>query len=257
MGKFDGILILSDIDGTFAGEDTIAVNSRAVKYFTDNGGKFSFATGRGTSHVRQPQFYNVINAPVCLYNGGIIYDFEKECTLYERSLEITVSDFIKAIYGQRDMIAALNIFDRGSGDCIKFSDISSVSTEVLSLKPIKIVCVFEKCDSADKFKHFAEQHSFFNSCFISKSWNVGVEFNAFDATKGRALDFIKNYLGNIHTSVGIGDYENDIPLLKHADIGVAVGNATEEVKRAADVIVKPCGEFAIKDLIENLDSIIK
>ena len=68
------------------------------------------------------------------------------------------------------------------------------------------------------------------------------------------MKFIKNYLGNIHTSVGVGDYENDISLLNDADIGVAVGNATDELKKVADIIVKPASEYAIKDLIEILES---
>lgn len=79
-----------------------------------------------------------------------------------------------------------------------------------------------------------------------------MEFNAANATKGHALRFIKEYLGNIHTAVGIGDYENDIPLIKMADIGAAVGNAMDCVKRCADLVVKSNKEGAVRDLIEKL-----
>ena len=75
-----------------------------------------------------------------------------------------------------------------------------------------------------------------------------------DGTKGQAIKFIKSYLGNIHTSIGIGDYENDVKLMEGADIGVAAGNAIKEVKEAADFVVKDCKDYAIKDLIEIIES---
>ena len=42
MGIFDGILILSDFDGTFAGEGgrIIDRNISAIEYFRANGGHF-------------------------------------------------------------------------------------------------------------------------------------------------------------------------------------------------------------------------
>ena len=64
---------------------------------------------------------------------------------------------------------------------------------------------------------------------------------------------LKNYLPGIHTTVGIGDYENDLSLLAHADIAVAVENAIEPVKLQADMIVASNKEGAIKDLIEKLE----
>lgn len=50
LGKFDGILICSDIDGTILENSTFGSifekNAEAVKHFTDNGGRFTFITGR-------------------------------------------------------------------------------------------------------------------------------------------------------------------------------------------------------------------
>ena len=48
MGKFDGIFIASDMDGTLL-DDTHAIQRetiQALEYFTQNGGYFSLATGR-------------------------------------------------------------------------------------------------------------------------------------------------------------------------------------------------------------------
>jgi hydroxymethylpyrimidine pyrophosphatase-like HAD family hydrolase len=48
MGKFDGILLLSDLDGTLlSGTRVISPeNLEALRYFMAEGGRFSVATGR-------------------------------------------------------------------------------------------------------------------------------------------------------------------------------------------------------------------
>ena len=48
MGKFDGVLLVSDFDDTLYAPD-VAVPERnvsAIRYFTGEGGRFTVATGR-------------------------------------------------------------------------------------------------------------------------------------------------------------------------------------------------------------------
>ena len=256
MGKFDGFLICSDVDGTFrSGGDAEKVNSEAVRYFTENGGRFTFATGRMIGNLRESGIADIANAPLCLCNGGIIFDNDKSLNVFECHNEFTVKEFCDIIKGYDDI--TLYIFksaDNESSFNINIADIPYQSEELLNSYPIKIVCVFKDPGKADEFKEFALNNPFFKNTAITKSWPVGVEFNSIHSTKGTAIRFIKEYLGNIHTSIGIGDYENDIPMIRSADIGVAVGNALECVKNEADIIVKPAWEYALKDLINIIES---
>ena len=64
----------------------------------------------------------------------------------------------------------------------------------------------------------------------------------------RAKELVK-----AHTLVCAGDYENDIPMIRAADIGYAVGDAQENVKAAADRITVPCAEHAIREIIRDLE----
>lgn len=259
MGKFDGYLICSDLDGTFrAGADTVEINSKAIKYFTDNGGKFTFTTGRAISHLRECDFNDIINAPVGVYNGAVIYDFEKEQVLYEKGLNYSVSDFVDAIRSVLHYRGVLKIhYDCLEGRCesIDFEGVDKIRKDIRDLKPLKIVCVFSSENEADCFKALVSDNEFFSNSVISKSWDVGVEFNSLQATKGTSIEFIKRHLGNIHTSIGVGDYENDVSLITHADIGVAVGNAVDKLKSVADMVIRPADEYAIKDLIEKIEII--
>ena len=57
---------------------------------------------------------------------------------------------------------------------------------------------------------------------------------------------------NVHTTIGIGDYENDLSLLESSDIGYAVDNAIDSVKEAADRITVANTNDAIAAIIEEL-----
>ena len=54
------------------------------------------------------------------------------------------------------------------------------------------------------------------------------------------------------TLICVGDYENDIPMIKEADIGYAVANACEPLKKAADRITKESAGKAIAEIIYSL-----
>ena len=253
MGKFDGFLICSDFDGTFSGdENVIAENKKAVEYFVQEGGRFTFCTGRSVAYLKEKGLSDIVNAPACLVNGSVIYDYKNEKVLFHKTLSFTLKEFAHFVSFSGLSKLSATVFSGYENEDVLNIEIFNMPDEIRNIKPLKIVCRFNTTEEADAFKTFAKESTFFKECYISKSWSIGVELNPLSATKGTAIEFIKNYLGDIHTSVGIGDYENDIPLLLHADIGACVANGLDEVKNAADMIVKRNDECAIADLIDRL-----
>lgn len=253
MGKFDGILMLSDLDDTFRGkEGTVEEHSRLIRYFTDNGGKFGFATGRIADYMPKQSFFDLVNAPCCLFNGGLIYDYAKKHTIAYTPVDFTVKDFLdavdlKALKCQK-MLASCN-----TEDPTQMVEQDCMEPEVLSCRSIKLVFVFENGEDADAFADAVRHLPLLKNSYISKSWVVGVEVTSKNATKGHAFKAIKEYLGGIHTTVGVGNYFNDIPLLQYADIGIAVANAPQVVKDAADIIVPACNDFGFREVIRILE----
>lgn len=71
--------------------------------------------------------------------------------------------------------------------------------------------------------------------------------------KATGIDDICRYLGiDITETMAFGDGGNDIAMLKHAGIGVAMGNANEEVKASADYVTDSVDEEGIANVLKFL-----
>ena len=55
-------------------------------------------------------------------------------------------------------------------------------------------------------------------------------------------------------TVAIGDYNNDVSMIRAAGVGVAVANAVDEAKAAADIVTVSNEEHAIAKIIGMIDS---
>ncbi|MGV2392547.1 UNVERIFIED_CONTAM: HAD-IIB family hydrolase [Campylobacter lari] len=57
--------------------------------------------------------------------------------------------------------------------------------------------------------------------------------------KGRALSLLSRYYGvKLEHTIAIGDGFNDVPMFKVAGVSVAVGNASDAVKKHATIVLK-------------------
>lgn len=266
MGIFDGYLICSDMDGTFMGNpDAVAKNRDAVKYFTDNGGFFTFATGRMVGHLYDTDLVGIINSPAALSNGALIYDYTRERIVRESRLEFSVREFVSAIehimpdgssiqlYGiSCDKVGVSEIMS--IGDC---KDLCEKDSAIADARALKVLCRFGNAADADEFKSAALSLPFFSDSYISKSWPLGVEFNSVDGTKGAAIEYMKKNIPGVKVTVAVGDYENDISMIKSADIGAAPANAIDQIKKIVDIEVAHVSDGAVSDLIYRLEKMIK
>ena len=67
-----------------------------------------------------------------------------------------------------------------------------------------------------------------------RCWEEGFEIQPHGSGKGQGMTWIRAHSGlEIRKTVGTGDFENDISLVRDADIGYAVDNALPCVKAAA------------------------
>ena len=128
QGKFSDYLLVSDMDATLLDDNhTISEENRqAIDYFIKNGGRFTVATGRMVEAVRAYMPNLHINAPAVLHNGAKIYDYEKDCAVFERFIEENRKQAIKRVY----------------------DDFPQIGLEVYS---DEIVYVYRECEETKRF----------------------------------------------------------------------------------------------------------
>lgn len=92
----------------------------------------------------------------------------------------------------------------------------------------------------------------FPDLVITTSIVNNIEINSREATKGVALEKLAAYLGiPLESTMAFGDDTNDITMLEAAGIGVAMGNAYDEVKQSADFVTRDCDENGVAYAINH------
>lgn len=95
--KFNGYLIVSDMDGTIL-DDKSKISSRnlkAIHSFIKDGGLFTIATGRTVDSLGRYIEKLPVTVPVVLYNGAKLYDYDNNSTIYEVYIEKEDKDIVK------------------------------------------------------------------------------------------------------------------------------------------------------------------
>ncbi len=88
---------------------------------------------------------------------------------------------------------------------------------------------------------------------VTSSIPRNVELNHCKAHKGAALQWLTAYLGlDPAQTVAFGDDLNDVSMLRAAGIGIAMGNACQEAKAAADFVTESCDESGVARALNRL-----
>lgn len=89
---------------------------------------------------------------------------------------------------------------------------------------------------------------------VSGRWHPAfVDMTSRDAGKDNGISAVASYLGiDIADTIAFGDGGNDIPMIKKAGIGVAMGNAGDNVKAVADYITTDVDDNGIANALKHL-----
>lgn len=88
-------------------------------------------------------------------------------------------------------------------------------------------------------------------CVSSASCNV--ELTRADTSKGAALRWLCGYLSvDVADTIAFGDSGNDVSMLQAAGDGVAVANATEECRAAADHVTAACDKAGVARYLKSV-----
>jgi Cof subfamily protein (haloacid dehalogenase superfamily) len=255
--RFDGYMICSDFDGTLANEksEISPENADAIRYFQNNGGIFTLASGRTPDFVRDlaPSF--IPNGPLICLNGTRVCDPVTDKVLMQSFLPPEALDIIRMLYENGNLTSIQPIIEADSERLYLHKSEHSLDDIIESIgnnRMHKVLFIFNDADAALDCR-IRLNRDFGEKMQFCRSWAYSVEMFSKFAGKGECLSDVRKFIERpIHTVIGIGDYENDISLVKCADIGYAVENAIDEVKAIADRIAPPNTQNAIAEIINSL-----
>lgn len=265
---FSKTVLVSDMDGTLLKSDKTLnpIDVEAIKRFCSKGGHFVLATGRPLHTVTDYTGY-FEPEPIILCNGGVIYDICKEKTLYEVDLPEAARDVLKKIR-ERYRDVSPEIYTFSYRYYFHLNTVEKWHQSLLGIDFIRIDSPEETAEPWNKML-FADEIEVIDdmSEYVKSFKNCGLRFvRSFPkflevlpegVSKGSALDELIKIMGwQDKTVAAAGDYDNDLEMLKRADISFCPSNSQDCVKAACtNVLSRTSDEGAIAEAIGILEKI--
>lgn len=267
MNKFKGILFCTDLDGTLYSTDKTVSrqNLEAIEYFQSEGGLFTFITGRPPKTSQSICRVINPNAPFGCINGAGIYDHRLEKYLWSLSLPRDAMELVKAVDENLPEIGIqLNTekevyFNKDNGAMVFFRTVTGLPNIACPYSAVEepvLKVVFAHEDEAQilALMELLQNHPKASQFDFIRSERLLYEILPKGASKGAALAKMADLLGiDPGKTVAVGDYNNDVSMLRQAKLGFAVANAVDEAKAAADYVTVSNNEHAIAAIIDGLD----
>ena len=264
------VLLITDMDGTFlpASKKPSFKNLQAIEHFQKAGGKFSIATGR--SLQASQQYFNdfTVNCPIIMCNGGMVYDIKKKKQIYDVYLPEKARAFTRQILQDNPAIGCEVLLLDGVY-VPQMSVTEWKHCEICKVDPI--LCNIDKipdnwykvlfADASDRLGNLVEytRKCGFDDVDFVVSAPQYFEMLPKNISKGSALEHMRKICGmEDYTFVAVGDFNNDIEMIKYADVGICPSNSTKAVKAAADIVLDvSCEEDAIAEVIDYISTQLK
>ena len=262
-------LIAMDLDGTLLNDKKVITEKTkaALMAAQMKGIRLALASARpspGLFRERDALRMQDFNGILMSYNGGRIVDAVTGKVLFETSMDLQQT---KQVLRKLESLPVTPILDDGvqfyvtdkngykvDYECVNNNMICSEVgnlADFLHFAPIKILMSVQPEELPAVQKQIA--------AFLPESLTV-VQTAAFYLeiiprviNKGQGIRDICGVLGLDPAQViSFGDAENDIPMLRSAGMGVAMGNAQEAVKAAADMVTLSNNDDGIAAALEKL-----
>lgn len=255
MGKYDGILLCSDFDGTLAVHGEVSEeNAAAIRYFEENGGLFTMVSGRSAKHFKRFEGIFKPNTYICGYNGALISDVDEKEIIYQSFVRDELKEkHVRICREVKDMEYFVLVYSDGEF-AMKMAEMDyDALAEALKRDIYKIVYRVSSSVS-DAVKAHIEEIIGDSPYMVTRSGMQLIELQNAEACKGSAARRLADALG-ARKLVCVGDFENDITMVEAADVGYAVDNACESLKAVADRMTVNVKDHAIAAVIEEIDRI--
>ena len=235
-----------DVDGTLVDINTKVATPKmldTLRALQKNGVKICIATGRAPDKI--PQFDGVEFDACLAFNAS--YCFTKDTVIFSNPLPPAavrrVIENAKAL--GRPVSVATAARSASNGNDPDLTDYYAISKQTITVaddfEDLMNSTVYQLMLGSRKEEH-AQLLKGVTGAKITSWWPRAVDIIPTDGSKGVGVQKVLDYFHiNHEQAVAFGDGGNDIEMLQTVGTGVAMGNATDDVKAAADTV---CGNVS-------------
>lgn len=258
-------LIVSDVDGTLLGHNQKQFSPELIdcliqmhaqnKVFVLCSGRATFNLINIANTINQQEHKPLIKY-VAGFNGGEIYDVINQYYIYQDGIEASevqrINDLILSL-GQNVVNysgQSMRCSDPNNEFAIHESEILDITFDPLtdkaqhSPKVLGLVHPDNMSEILETIKTLLPDYK------ITRSTDYFIEINNKHVNKGHVLQVLCKHLNiDPKNTAGFGDNLNDEELISDAAIGVAMGNALEELKAKADIVIGHVDDNAVAQFI--------
>lgn len=249
--------VFFDIDGTLVSFKTHRVPDsakRAIAALRAKGVRVFIASGRqllAINNLEDLQFdgYVTLNGGYCIVGEQVIYKHS-----------MPSEDMVSLVQYMEERENFPCIFVHENAFCINYTDERTDEVFRLLNFPQPPTLPLREAATGDIFQLVAfftkEQEKAIMAvmphCEATR-WNpLFSDVIPKGSSKQVGVDKMLDYFGiSLDESMAFGDGENDVLMLKHVGIGVAMGNAEDEVKRAADYVTDSVDEDGVEKALRH------
>ena len=240
-------LVLADVDGTLVTEQKVLTlrAQSAVKALHSAGIRFAITSGRPPRGMAMLFDALALDTPIAGFNGGLFV--ERDLTiLAQRTVPTDVARQAIDLIRQHGLDAWVY---RGNDWLITKADAPHVAREAWTVKfePKVVADVGEELDHVAKIVGVSDDYDKVKRCEVdaqaaftcrataARSQPYYLDITNKDANKGAVVEYLSRHMHVPAEEIAtIGDQPNDVLMFKRSGFSIAMGNASDEVKKQAD-----------------------
>lgn len=237
-------LIALDMDGTLLNSESLIsdTNRRALQDAMEAGITVCFSTGRGIHSIRPYLDELQVDIPIVAVNGSEVWKNQHE--LHSR---VTMdADKIEQLH---ELAVQHNLWYWGTTTDRVFNN-NEWAEDPRREQWLKFGCYTEDESLLAELRQTFEEMNCFE---ITNSHPHNLELNPKGVNKATGLAKLCDLYGlSMQEIVAMGDSLNDIAMIRAAGLGVAMGNAQDEVKQAADLTTLSNDQDGVAHIIRTV-----
>ena len=237
-----------DIDGTLMYKRQISETViEAIRKARACGHMFFICSGRSKGHLpqilREAEYIDgfIMSCGMyCEVHGEVIFrELIAKDDLHVAAKYFCENEKACRFDGETKMIA----YNYKRDDCLCIDNIDDLDAE-LQVEPISKMTI--------PGEYHAEYGAFFGDKYDVYDMGGWTDVVPKGITKATGMQRVLDHVNISRAdSIGIGDGSNDLPMIKYAGLGVAMGNAPDNVKAEADEVTETCENDGVAVMIER------